>query len=64
MATGDRNFSSFRYATSDTTLTAILIAHSELLSDVEEAFALTDLPADCARLRTAFAELHVRQKTL
>jgi DNA primase len=45
-------------------LTAILIAHPALLPDVEEAFALTDLPADCARLRTAFAEFHRRQEPL
>ena len=45
-------------------LTAIFIAHPALLADVEEAFALTNLPADCARLRTAFAELHGRQETL
>jgi DNA primase len=45
-------------------LTAVLIAHPALLPDVEEAFALTDLPADCARLRRAFAEFHGRQETL
>ena len=45
-------------------LTASLIAHPALLADVEEAFALTDLPADCARLRTAFAELRGRQENL
>jgi DNA primase len=45
-------------------LTAILIAHPALLADVEEAFALTDLPADCARLRTKFAEFLGRRETL
>jgi DNA primase len=45
-------------------LTAILIAHPALLPDVEEAFALTDLPVDCARLRTAFAEFHGRREIL
>ena len=45
-------------------LTAILIAHPALLADVEEAFALTDLPADCARLRTKFAEFHDCHETL
>ena len=45
-------------------LTAILIAHPALLADVEEAFALTDLPPDCARLRTKFAEFHDCHDTL
>lgn len=45
-------------------LTTILLAHPALLPDVEETFALTDLPADCARLRAAFAEFHERQETL
>jgi DNA primase len=39
-------------------LTAILIAHPALLADVEEAYALIDLPADCARLRAALAKYH------
>jgi DNA primase len=45
-------------------LTAILIAHPALLPDVEEAFALTDLPQDCARLRTAFSQFHDCHDTL
>ncbi|MDE8343472.1 MAG: DNA primase [Acidocella sp.] len=36
-------------------LTAILLNHPQLLPDVEEAFALVDLPPDCARLREAFS---------
>ncbi|MDE8348989.1 MAG: DNA primase [Acidocella sp.] len=36
-------------------LTAILLNHPQLLHDVEEAFALIDLPPDCAKLREAFS---------
>ena len=36
-------------------LTGMLLAHPELLHDLEEAFALLALPEDCARLRDAIA---------
>ncbi|MHB1303494.1 MAG: DNA primase [Acidiphilium sp.] len=36
-------------------LTGMLLAHPELLHDLEEAFALLALPEDCARLRDAMA---------
>jgi len=36
-------------------LTIILLNHPALLPDMEEAFSLIDLPADCARLREAFS---------
>ncbi len=36
-------------------LTIILLNHPALLPDMEEAYALIDLPPDCARLRAAFA---------
>jgi DNA primase len=39
-------------------LTAILLAHPILLPEVEEAFALLDLPPECERLRAAFALFH------
>jgi DNA primase len=45
-------------------LTAILINHPALLPDVEEAFALLDLPAGCARLRAAFSTFHDSNETL
>ena len=45
-------------------LTAIFIAHPALLPDVEEAYALTDLPADCTRLRSAFSAFIDRHQTL
>jgi DNA primase len=45
-------------------LTAILINHPTLLADVEEAFALTDLPPAYQRLRSAFARFHDGNGTL
>lgn len=45
-------------------LTAILINHPSLLPDVEEAFALIDLPLAYDSLRDAFAKFHDRSKTL
>ena len=45
-------------------LTAILINHPSLLPDVEEAFALIDLPPACDTLRHAFAKFHDSSKTL
>lgn len=36
-------------------LTVILLNHPQLLPDMEEAFALIDLPEDCALLREAFS---------
>ncbi len=45
-------------------LTAILINHPTLLHDVEEAFALIDLPPDYERLRHAFAKYHDNHETL
>jgi DNA primase len=45
-------------------LTAILINHPRLLPDVEEAFALIELPPDYARLRDAFAKYHDCNETL
>ncbi len=39
-------------------LTAILITHPQLFGDVEEAFALLDLPPPCARLRAALYDFH------
>jgi DNA primase len=45
-------------------LTAILINHPTLLPDVEEAFALTDLPPAYERLRNAFAKFHDSNHTL
>jgi DNA primase len=45
-------------------LTAILINHPSLLPDVEEAFALIDLPPAYDGLRDGFAKFHGRSKTL
>jgi DNA primase len=45
-------------------LTAILINHPSLLPDVEEAFALIDLPPAYETLRDAFAKFHDSSKTL
>jgi DNA primase len=45
-------------------LTAILIRHPALLADVEEAFALADLPPACARLRDEFSKFHDSNETL
>ncbi len=45
-------------------LTAILINHPTLLPDVEEAFALIDLPPAYERLRNAFAKFHDSNVTL
>ena len=45
-------------------LTAILINHPSLLPDVEEAFALIDLPPAFDSLRDAFAKFLDRSKTL
>ena len=39
-------------------LTAILITHPQLFAEIEEAFALLDLPPPCARLRAAFSDFH------
>jgi DNA primase len=45
-------------------LIAILINHPKLLSDVEEAFALIELPPAYAQLRDAFAKYHDCNETL
>jgi DNA primase len=45
-------------------LTAILINHPKLLPDVEEAFALIELPPAYAQLRDAFAKYHDCNETL
>jgi DNA primase len=45
-------------------LTAILINHPRLLPDVEEAFALIELPPAYAQLRDAFAKYHDCNETL
>jgi DNA primase len=45
-------------------LTAILINHPTLLPDVEEAYALIDLPSEYDQLRQAFAKFHDSSKTL
>jgi DNA primase len=45
-------------------LTAILINHPKLLPDVEEAFALIELPPAYGQLRDAFAKYHDCNETL